>query len=106
VGEDGREVGGAEVGRDGAEVGNGGALADGVDQVAAVAEQNADGVEQELYVVGKGVVVVILWGIWRGGDRCLWCGVVHVSVCITHILTDSQGKYSTWLWGWRFRGVV
>ena len=46
VGEDGGRVGGAEAGgREGVEVGGGGAVADGVDQVAAVVEQDADGVK-------------------------------------------------------------
>jgi hypothetical protein len=70
VGEDGREVGSAEIGRDGAEVRSGGALAEGVDQVAAVAEQDAGGVEDYREVVGYGLAVVDLWGVWKGGDRC------------------------------------
>ena len=68
VGEDGGEVGGAEAGGDGVEVGGGGALADGVDEVAAVGEQDADGVEEDPDVVGQSGGGVILWGIGRGGD--------------------------------------
>jgi hypothetical protein len=68
VGEDCREVGGAEAGGDGVEVGGGGALADGVDQVAAVVEQDADGVEDDRDVVGQSRGGVILRGIGRGGD--------------------------------------
>ena len=46
VGEDGGEVGGAECRRDGGECGGGGAVPDGAEEMAAVAEQDADGVEQ------------------------------------------------------------
>ena len=47
VGEDGGEIGGAEAGGDGGEVGGGGAVVDGVEEMAAVAEQDADGVEEQ-----------------------------------------------------------
>ena len=72
VGEDGGEVGGAEACGDGVEVGGGGAVADGVDEVAAVAEQDADGVEDD----GR-----CCWaGWWRrdpAGDReGSWLGSV------------------------------
>ena len=46
VGEDGGEVGGAEACRDGGECGGGGAVADGGEEMAAVAEQDADGAER------------------------------------------------------------
>ena len=46
MGEDGGEVGGAEARRDGGECGGGGAVADGGEEVAAVAEQDIDGVEE------------------------------------------------------------
>src|SRR6185312_16469918 len=45
VGEDGGEVGGAEASRDGGECGGGGAAVDGGEEMATVAEQDADGVE-------------------------------------------------------------
>ena len=80
VGEDGGEVGGAEAGGDGVEVGGGGALADGVDQVAAVGEQDADGVEQDLDVVGQSGGGVILCGIGRGGDGCCGRDGLHGSI--------------------------
>jgi hypothetical protein len=72
VGEDRRDVGGAEAGGDGVEVGGGGALADGIDQVAAVVEQDADGLEGDRDVVGQSRGGVILRGIGRGG----WTGCV------------------------------
>ena len=65
VGEDGGEVGGAEAGGDGVEVGGGRALADGIYEVAAVVEQDADGVEQDPDVVGHSGGGVILCGIGR-----------------------------------------
>ena len=81
VGEDGGEVGGAETRRYGAEVGGGGALADRVDEVAAVGEQDADGVEQDVDVTGRSGGGVILCGIWRGGDGLrVGHGVVHARV--------------------------
>ena len=77
VGEDGGDVGGAEVHRDGVEVGGGGAVADGVDQVAAVVEQDGDGVEQDGDVVGQSGAGVILRGVGRGGDRRGGCDGLH-----------------------------
>ncbi len=68
VGENGGEVGRAEARRDRVEVGGGGAVADGGDEVAAVGEQGAGGVEQEGDVVGQSDAGVILRGIGRGGD--------------------------------------
>ena len=55
VGEDGGEVGGAEARRDGGECGGGGAVADGGEEMAAVAEQDADGVEDDGDVLGHGL---------------------------------------------------
>ena len=46
VGEDGRDVGGAEACGDGVEVGGGGAVVDRVDEVATVVEQDADDVRR------------------------------------------------------------
>ena len=63
VGEDGGELGGAEARRDGVEIGGGGAVADGVDEVAAVGEEGADGVEEDLDVGGRSGG----GGIGRGG---------------------------------------
>ena len=71
VGEDRGNVGGAEAHRDGAEPGGGGALADGVDEMAAVGQEDANGVEENLDVVGQSGGGVILCGIWRGGG---WWG--------------------------------
>jgi hypothetical protein len=79
VGEDGGEVAGAETRGDGFEVWCGGALAGGVDEVAAVVEQDADGVEDDGDVVGDGAGAVVLLGIWRGGGRRVG-RVVHVGV--------------------------
>ena len=53
VGENGGEVGGAEGGRDGGECGCSGATTDSGDQMVAVAEQDADGVEQGRDVLGQ-----------------------------------------------------
>ena len=72
VGEDGGEVGGAEAGRDGGECGGGGAVADGGEEMAAVAEQDADGVEEGGDVLGHGGAGLILWRIGRRG----WTGYV------------------------------
>ena len=68
VGDDGGEVVGAEAAGDGVEGGRGGALADGVDEVAAIGEEDADGVEDDLDVVGHSGGGGILGGIGRGGD--------------------------------------
>ena len=82
VGDDGGEVVGAEAGGDGVEVGGGGAMADGVDEVAAIGEQGAGGVEQDLDVVGQSGGGVILWRIGRrGGRRC--CAMGSMPVCLT-----------------------
>ena len=77
VGEDGGEVGGAEACRDGGECGGGGAVPDGVEEMAAVAEQDANGVEDDGDVIGHGGAGLILWRIGRRG----WSGYVgfHVS---------------------------
>ena len=72
VGEDGREVGGAERCRDGGEGGGGGAAVDGVEEVAAVAEQDTDAVEDGGDVLGhgRGFAGLILGWIGRRG----WIG--------------------------------
>ena len=75
MGEDGGEVGGAEARRDGGEGGGGGAVADGVEEMAAVAEQDADGVEEDGDVVGQGGAGVILWRIGRRRP-VRWLGVL------------------------------
>src|SRR6185312_1385605 len=54
LGEDGWEVGGAEAGRDGGECGGGGPMLDGGEEVAAVAEQDADNAEHAGDVLGHG----------------------------------------------------
>jgi hypothetical protein len=66
VGKDRGEVRGAEVRGDGSEIGRGGTGADGVDEVAAVAEEDADRVEEDLDVVGNRADAVVLWG--SGGE--------------------------------------
>ena len=73
VGEDGREIGGAETGRDGWECGGGGAVADGGQEMAAVAEQDVDGVEDGGDVLGHGAAGLILGQIRRRG----WTGSVR-----------------------------
>ena len=72
VGEDGGEVGGAEACRDGGECGGGGAAVDGGEEMAAIAEQDADGVEEGRDVLGhgRGFAGVILRRIGRRG----WSG--------------------------------
>ncbi|HLY90805.1 MAG TPA: hypothetical protein VKQ27_17620, partial [Acetobacteraceae bacterium] len=85
--EDGGKVGGAEAGSDGVEVGSGGALADGVDEVAAVDEEDADGVEEVLDVGGA----LLLWWIWRKGGWCVW---FHADGITNGIWLGRQGKYS------------
>jgi hypothetical protein len=79
VGEDGGEVGGAERGRDGGECGGGGTALDGIEEVAAVAEEGSDGVEDGGDVLGhgRGFAGLILGWIGRRG----WMGRVgfHVS---------------------------
>jgi len=72
VGEDGGDVGGAEACRDGGECGGSRAVADGGEEMAAVAEQDADGVEEGGDVLGHRVAGLILWGIGRRG----WTGCV------------------------------
>ncbi len=67
VGKDGREIGGAEGRRDRGERGGGGALADGGEKVAAVAEQDTDGVKNECDALGHGAAGAILWRIGRRG---------------------------------------
>ena len=79
VGEDGGEVGCAEAGGDGVEVGGGGALADSVDEVAAVAEQVTDDVEEDLDVVGR-----------SGGGG----GVVHWAAVLRRRGVGRQGIVS------------
>ena len=49
-------------------LGGGGALADGVDQLAAVGEEGADGVEEDLDVGGRSGG----GGIGRGGGYGVW----------------------------------
>jgi len=73
VGEDGGEVGGAEASRDGGECGGGGAAVDGGEEMATVAEQDADGVEDEVDVLGHGAAGLILGRIGRRG----WPGCVR-----------------------------
>ena len=79
VGDDGGEVGGAEGGRDGGECGGGGAAVDGVAEMAAVAEQDADDVEQGGDVLGhgRGLAGLILGRIGRRG----WTGCVGFHIC-------------------------
>ena len=60
--------------------GNVGAVArlpDGVEEMAAVAEQDADGVEEGGDVLGHGVAGLILWRIGRRG----WTGCVGYVAC-------------------------
>ncbi len=91
VGEDGGEVGGAEACRDGGECGGGGALADGGEEVAAVAAQDADGVEEDGDVLGHGrgfaglILGWIGWGGWTGYDVA-FC---HVSIYNTYWQTKQ-----------------
>jgi hypothetical protein len=75
--EDGCDVGGAEGRRDGGECGGGGAAADGAEEMAAVVEQDIDGVEQEGDVLGHGAAGLILRRIGRRG----WTGSVGFHVC-------------------------
>ena len=86
MGEDCGEVGGAEARRDGGECGGGGAVVDGGQEVAAVAEQDIDGVEEEADVLehGHGAAGLILWRIGRRG----WTGYVGFHVGYT---TDVLG---------------
>ena len=76
MGDDGGEVGGAEAGRDGGEGGGGGAMLDGGAEMAAVAEQDADGAEEGCDVLGHDVAELILWRIGRRG----WTGCVNFHV--------------------------
>ena len=82
VGEDGGEVGGAEADRDGGECGGGGAVADGGDEMAAVAEQDADGVEQGGDVLGHGGAGLIPWRIGRRG----WMGRAEFHGSLVNII--------------------
>jgi hypothetical protein len=66
------EVGGAEARRDGGECGGGGAVLDGAEEMTAVAEQDANGVEDEGDVLGHGDAGLILYRIGRRG----WTGRV------------------------------
>jgi hypothetical protein len=72
VGHDGGEVGGAEAHRDGGECGGGGAAVYRAEQMAAVIEQDADGVEEGRDVLGhgRGFAGLILGWIGRRG----WTG--------------------------------
>src|ERR1700722_6636114 len=54
-----------------------GAVADGVDHMATVGEQDADGVEEELNVGGRNGGGEILFRIGRGGDRRCGLGGLH-----------------------------
>jgi hypothetical protein len=67
------EVGGAEARRDGGECGGGGAVLDGAEEMTAVAEQDANGVEDEGDVLGHGAAGVTLRWIGRRG----WMGCVR-----------------------------
>ena len=72
VGEDGGKVGSAEGGRDGGECGGGGTAVNGGEEMAAVAEQDVDDVEEGGNVLGHGhgFAGLILWRIGRRG----WTG--------------------------------
>ena len=72
VGEDGGEIGGAEACRDGGECGGGGTVLDRGEEMAAVAEQDADGAEDDGDVLGHDVAGLILGRIGRRG----WTGCV------------------------------
>ena len=87
VGEDGGEVGGAEAGRDGGEFGGGGAVADGGEEMAAVAEQDADGVEEE----GD-----VLWDGWGGGG-------VHGSISNGTLEREARNIFRRPGGGYNFR---
>jgi hypothetical protein len=67
VGEDRREIGGAEACRDDGECGGRCALPDGVEEMAAEAEQDVNGVEHDGDVFGHGrrFSGLILWRIGR-----------------------------------------
>ena len=54
VGHDGGEIGGAEARRDDGECGGGGTAVDRAQEMAAVAQQDADGVEEGGDVLGHG----------------------------------------------------
>ena len=69
--------------------GNVGAAArwrDGAEEVAAVAEQDADGVEEDGDVLGHGVAGLILWRI---GQARLDRRATSASMCVI-ILTDVE----------------
>ena len=97
VGEDGREVGGAEARRDGRECGGGGAAVDGGEEMAAVVEQDADGVEDAGDVLGHGRSLggAIPWRIgrrgWMGRVRYVRC---HMSCMLTGCRVVMQGIFS------------
>ena len=82
VGHDGGEICGAEADRDGGECGGGGAAVDGAEEVAAVADQDIDGVEEGCDVLGhgRGFAGLILWRIGRQGGL----GRVTFHVCHTN----------------------
>jgi hypothetical protein len=96
VGEDGGDFGGAEAGGDRPEVGGGGALVDGVDEVAAVGEEDADGMEEDGDVVGHSGGGAILCGIWRGGDGCFVGGLDHV--CIDNMGANGEARIFSYEW--------
>src|SRR5579864_1067714 len=98
VGEDGREVGGAEACRDGGECGGGGAAVDGVDEVAAVADQDIDGVEEGGDVLGhgRGFAGLILWRIGRRGGL----GRVSFHVYNTNGLWERRQRLFSARGGW------
>ncbi len=75
VGEDEREIEGAEAGRDGGEAGGCGAVGDGVGEMAAVGEQGAHDVEECGDARGWGgggpILLRVGWGGGTGGGECL-----------------------------------
>jgi hypothetical protein len=86
MGEDGGEVGCAEAGGDCIEVGRGGAMADGVDEVAAVVEEDPGSVQYDGDVVGEAGGRVILWRV----GRCSGSTGFHGSV--SNIVLDSEAR--------------
>ena len=94
VGQDGGEVGGTEARRNGGEGRGSGAMADGVEQMAAVAEQDADGVEHKGDALGHGVAGPIRLGLGRRGGPGRG-GFVGFHVRINNsLLTERQGLFS------------
>jgi hypothetical protein len=99
VGEDGGHPRGAETGGDGAEAGAGGAVLCGIGEVAAVAQQDADGVQQEGDARGHALPAAIRWRI--GGSGSAGCGgrsVLHGSANNIVWLVLSMGNI-----GWPVR---